>query len=99
MKYVDISEAKTIETKTYAFVTHRGDSKKFLFEVPEGLTLNPGDEVLCDTMKGECRGTVTNAPFEIDRKTANILSDVLGFYFPIKQITGKIISPDDEMPF
>jgi len=98
-KYINISETKTVEVKTYIFVKHPGDPKRYLFEVPEGLELKPGNGVICDTMKGECRGIIVTMPFEMSGPTAYILSDVLGFYFPIKQITGKIISPDDELPF
>jgi hypothetical protein len=89
----EIREMQSVDLNTYVFVKHENSDKKFLFEVPDGFNVRFGDNVLCDTMKGEARGLVVSAPFELDRKAANVLSDILGFYFPVKQIVAKLTLP------
>ena len=68
--------------------------KKFLFEVPDGLDIECGETVLCDTIYGNNKGLIVTNPFELERGAAHILSDVLGFYFPVKKIVGVLILPD-----
>jgi hypothetical protein len=37
-KYIDISEAKTIKTKTYAFVAHRDNTMRYTKDKPTPVT-------------------------------------------------------------
>ena len=92
-----------IELNTYIFVRHENNDKKFLFEVPNGLEVINGDDVLCDTMKGETRGRAASYPFELDDNALHQLRDLLGFYWPVKKIIAKLEMPkkeiDEDLPF
>ena len=92
-----------IELNTYIFVRHENNDKKFLFEVPNGLEVINGDDVLCDTMKGETRGRAASYPFELDDNALHQLRDSLGFYWPVKKIIAKLEMPkkeiDEDLPF
>ena len=102
-KMIDIAKASPIEFRTYVFVKHQTSDKKYLFEVPEGLSITFGDEVLCDTMKGETRGRAASYPFELDDNALHQLRDSLGFYRPVKKIIAKLEMPkkeiDEDLPF
>lgn len=93
-KMIDIAKTSPIEFRTYVFVKHQTSDKKYLFEIPEGLSITFGDEVLCDTIKGESRGLVVSSPFELDRRAADVLSNILGFYFPVKTIIARLHRPN-----
>lgn len=90
----EIKEMKPVDISTYVFVKHGNSDKKFLFEVPDGLDIECGETVLCDTIYGNNKGLIVTNPFELERGAAHILSDVLGFYFPVKKIVGVLILPD-----
>lgn len=92
----EIKEMKPVDISTYVFVKHGNSDKKFLFEVPDGLDIECGETVLCDTMYGEKRGKTVTDTFELERGAAHILSDILGFYFPVKQIIGVLVLPDKD---
>lgn len=48
-----------------AFIKHaEGQNQKaYLFSVPDHITLKAGDEVLCDTKKGNCAGICISGSF------------------------------------
>ena len=96
----EIKEMTPVDISTYIFVKHENSEKKFLFEVPHGLDIDRGETVLCDTMHGEARGITVTDTFELERGAAHILSDILGFYFPVKKIIGVLVLPEENvLPF
>ncbi|HHU18351.1 MAG TPA: hypothetical protein GXZ70_09145 [Clostridiales bacterium] len=92
-----------IELNTYILVKHENNNKKFLFEIPNGLEVIYGDDVLCDTIKGETRGSAVSYPFDLDDNALHQLRDLLGFYWPVKKIIAKLEMPkkeiDEDLPF
>ena len=64
--------------------------KNFLFAVPKNVTLKKGDRVLCNTMRGEQDGICATDSFEVDERALKQIADLVGAYFPLKSVVGKV---------
>lgn len=64
--------------------------KNFLFAVPKNVTLKKGDRVLCNTMRGEQDGICATDSFEVDERALKQIADLVGAYFPLKEVVGKV---------
>lgn len=62
-----------------------------LFEVPDEIgTLNEGDRVLCDTIKGECEAIVIGGSCVVGKIPLNVMMRLTGAKsLPLKKIIGK----------
>lgn len=70
------------------FVNQGG--KNFLFAVPKNVTLKKGDRVLCNTMRGEKEGICATGSFSVDEHALKQIADLVGAYFPLKEVVGKV---------
>lgn len=51
----------------FVVIKHAADNGKYLFQVPEGVTLDAGTAVLCDTSRGKNQlGVCVTGTFEAD---------------------------------
>ena len=88
-----------------AFIKHaEGQNQKaYLFSVPDHIILKAGDEVLCDTKKGNCAGICISGSFWVS--DVERLAAVVGAYFPLKFVIGrheviqKCIPFESDIPF
>ena len=62
---------------------------KYLFEVPESISLKEGEKVKCDTKRGVTDGTVWADSITTDEPTAKLIGKLLGAKFPLKSVVGK----------
>lgn len=70
------------------FVNQGG--KNFLFAVPKNVTLKKGARVLCNTMRGEHDGICATDSFEVDHHALTWIAYLVGAYFPLKVVVGKV---------
>jgi hypothetical protein len=71
---------------------------KYLFEVPESITLKEGEKVKCDTKHGVTDGTVWADSITADEPTAKLIGKLLGAKFPLKSVVGKLEYQPFEKP-
>ena len=65
---------------------------KYLFEVPESISLKEGEKVKCDTKRGVTDGTVWADSITTDEPAAKLIGKLLGAKFPLKSVVGKAIT-------
>ena len=66
--------------------------RKYLFEVPESISLKEGEKVKCDTKRGVTDGTVWADSITTDEPTAKLIGKLLGAKFPLKSVVGKTVT-------
>ena len=72
-------------------IINQGGSK-YLFEVPESITLKEGEKVKCDTRRGVKDGVVWADSITTDEPTAKLIGKLLGAKFPLKSVVGKSVT-------
>lgn len=65
---------------------------KYLFEVPDSITLKEGEKVKCDTRRGVTDGIVWADSITVDEPAAKLIGKLLGAKFPLKSVVGKIVT-------
>ena len=65
---------------------------KYLFEVPESITLKEGEKVKCDTRRGITDGVVWADSITADEPAAKLIGKLLGANFPLKSVVGKTVT-------
>ena len=65
---------------------------RYLFEVPENITLKEGDRVKCDTRRGITDGVVFCDSAEVEESAAKLIGKLLGAKFPLKSVVGKTVT-------
>lgn len=73
------------------FVKHESCFKPFLFTGSDGF--EPGDEVVCETHKGEKRGKIVCALRFITESTAQYIGTSCGAYWPLAKVLRKYVRP------
>lgn len=68
------------------------NNSKYLFEVPESITLKEGEKVKCDTRRGVTDGTVWADSIIADEPAAKLIGKLLGAKFPLKSVVGKTVT-------
>lgn len=65
---------------------------KYLFEVPDSITLKEGEKVKCDTRRGVTDGIVWADSITVDEPAAKLIGKLLGANFPLKSVVGKTVT-------
>lgn len=68
------------------------NNSKYLFEVPESITLKEGEKVKCDTRRGVTDGIVWADSITADEPAAKLIGKLLGAKFPLKSVVGKTVT-------
>lgn len=64
--------------------------KSFLFAVPDGLDVHKGDRVICDTCKGDQKGTIEHGPEEVTPELLTMIADGCGATLPLRNVLRKV---------
>lgn len=75
--------------RTRVVVVRHANGMKCLFEIPDGVFLEVGDEVLCDTRKGETKATCITHSLTCGKYGFDALVTLTGATLPLKKIIGK----------
>ena len=65
-------------------------SGKYLFSVPENVTLREGDRVKCDTKRGITDGIAFADSAWVDENVSQLIGKLTGAKFPLKSVVGKL---------
>jgi hypothetical protein len=71
---------------------------KYLFEVPESITLKEGEKVKCDTRRGVTEGVCYADSVIVDEPIAMLIGKLTGAKFPLKKVVGKMEYQPFEKP-
>lgn len=63
---------------------------RFLFSVPENVTLREGDRVKCDTKRGITDGIAFADSVWVDENVSQLIGKLMGAKFPLKPVVGKM---------
>ena len=63
---------------------------RYLFSVPENVTLREGDRVKCDTRRGITDGIAFADSAWVDENVSQLLGKLMGAKFPLKPVVGKM---------
>lgn len=72
------------------FVQHEEHGKPFLFCLDDFNRLKPGDQVLCETIKGEVEGECVGKSFVVSESALLEIANAIGAYLPLKRVIGII---------
>lgn len=99
LKSIGIEFAEKGEQKimyyNLVFINHGDSSKNYLFKVPMGIELKRYEQVFCNTIRGESRGTCISNSFIVDEYTAKQIISGTGAYEPLKEVTGRAVAYTD----
>ena len=65
---------------------------RFLFSVPENVTLREGDRVKCDTKRGITDGVAFADSVWVDENVSQLIGKLMGAKFPLKPVVGKTVT-------
>ena len=65
---------------------------KYLFSVPENVTLKEGDKVKCDTRKGVTDGICFTDSAVINTSALPLIAKLTGATLPLKSVVGKVVT-------
>lgn len=71
---------------------------RFLFSVPENVTLREGDRVKCDTKRGITDGIAFADSVWVDENVSQLIGKLMGAKFPLKPVVGKMEYQPFEKP-
>ena len=77
--------------KNHVVVVKHEGGMKCLFEVPDGVSLFKGQEVICTTKRGECTAICTTDSAFIDDVALSFIVDIFHASLPLKKIVGRHI--------
>src|SRR5574344_1195556 len=63
---------------------------RYLFSVPENVTLREGDRVKCDTRRGITDGIAFADSAWVDENVSQLIGKLTGAKFPLKSVVGKM---------
>ena len=63
---------------------------RYLFSVPENVTLREGDRVKCDTKRGITDGIAFADSAWVDENVSQLIGKLTGAKFPLKSVVGKM---------
>lgn len=84
-----MAEAYECHANRIVIVQHLGEDTRYMFEVPDGVQLAPGDTVVCDTRKGEAKAVCITHSIVCGRNAFDAFVKLTGATFPLKKIIGK----------
>ena len=93
---LNLMDRKDILHMNIAIINQNGG--KYLFEVPESISLKEGEKVKCDTKRGVTDGTVWADSITADEPAAKLIGKLLGAKFPLKSVVGKMEYQPFEKP-
>jgi len=70
-------------------IINQGGSR-YLFGVPENISLKEGERVKCDTRRGVTDGIVWADSLHTDEPTAKLIGRLTGARFPLRSVTGRM---------
>ena len=68
----------------------RQGTGRYLFSVPENVTLREGDRVKCDTKRGITDGIAFADSAWVDENVSQLIGKLTGAKFPLKPVVGKL---------
>jgi len=71
---------------------------RYLFSVPENVTLKEGDRVKCDTKRGITDGIAFADSAWVDENVSQLIGKLMGAKFPLKSVVGKMEYQPFEKP-
>lgn len=71
-------------------IKHHCSRSTYLFQVPQGVVLKDGDEVIVETRNGEVGGICVCDSFELDGSPLNAVGTACGASFPLKSVVGRL---------
>ena len=84
----------------YYFIQHENSNRPFLFQSDDQYAI--GDTVICDTHRGEVKGTVVEYFIAHHEQLAKVIAKACHAYWPLAQIIRKyekpIVTSIDEVP-
>lgn len=86
---VKMTETFERDAKRIVIVQHDGEFARYLFEVPDGVHLAPGDTVVCDTRKGEANAVCVTHSIVCGENAFEAFVKLTGATLPLRKIVGK----------
>ena len=86
---VKMAETFERDAKRIVIVQHEGKNARYLFEVPDGVHLAPGDTVVCDTCKGEANAVCVTHSIVCGENAFEAFVKLTGATLPLRKIVGK----------
>ena len=87
---LNLMDRKDILHMNIAIINQGGN--RYLFEVPESISLKEGEKVKCDTKRGVTDGIVWADSITTDEPTAKLIGKLTGAKFPLKKVVGKTVT-------
>ena len=72
------------------FIEHPGCMKEYAFEVPHGVELKKGENVMLSTALGDALGVCICDSFELDGTPLEVVGRIIGAKFPLRKVIGRV---------
>lgn len=72
------------------FIKHPADRGIYLFEVPAGIALKAGENVMVKNSRGETYGVCDSDSFELDGSPLGTVAKICGAKFPLAPVIGRV---------